>query len=103
MRRMTNSALLVIAALWLSGCVGVGFNSSVSERPVAQAAAPRIALKAYPPAEQSQLADEIALAPVMDIWPDYVADYGMLRRAVCAAEGWRQPACRAIRRSEGQS
>jgi hypothetical protein len=64
---------------------------------------PRIALKVYPPAEQAGLADEIARAAAVDIWPDYITDYGMLRRAVCAAEGWRQPACRAIRRSEGQS
>jgi hypothetical protein len=81
----------------------MAFDEAFSDRPVTLAAAPRIELKAYPPAEQAGLAYEITRATAMDIWPDYITDYGLLRRAVCAAEGWRQPACRAIRRSEGQS
>jgi hypothetical protein len=57
----------------------------------------RIPLKTYPADEQARVADEIEAAPEGARWPQWIGDYGGLRRAICAAEGWRQPVCQTIR------
>jgi hypothetical protein len=69
----------------------------------APAAAARVPLVVYSASQNRQLADEVERATAADIWPDYMADYGRTRRAICAAEGWRQAACRQIRRAGGGS
>jgi hypothetical protein len=67
-----------------------------SEPPSPTVEAPRVPLIVYSRAFQSALADAFeGTAPGSPVRVA-IKDYGQLRRAVCAAEGWRQPACRAI-------
>jgi hypothetical protein len=94
-----RQVLILPALLWLSACVGVA-----SERPQpVPGEAPRVSLKVYPPALQTRVADELTALPEGSALAGLVIDYGQLRRAVCAAEGWKQPACRIIRQAEGKS
>jgi hypothetical protein len=73
--------------------LGGAQGASPARAPVAL---PRIPLQAYPAALQAQVAREIDGAVAGEAWPLFVTDYGRLRRAVCAAEGWRQPTCRRM-------
>jgi hypothetical protein len=59
----------------------------------------RIQLVDYPPTVQAKAADEIDGAPAQAVWPGMLADYGRTRRAICAAEGWKQPVCRRMRQT----
>ena len=92
-------ALPLIAALPLAGCVTAG--SRPSPAPAAPATQARIPLQVYTKEAQARLADEMDASVASDAWPGFVIQYGQLRRAVCAAEGWRQPACRAMRTAGG--
>ncbi len=65
------------------------------------ALAPRIQLVTYGAEQQAKLAGEVERAAPVDLWPDIVTDYGRLRRATCAAEGWKQQACQNIRQADG--
>lgn len=89
---------LSIAAILSTGC------AATASRPQAQAVPPaaRIPLVAYSAAQSAALAGEVERAGAVDIWPVFVADYGRTRRAICAAEGWKQQACLAIRRAGGK-
>lgn len=90
---------LPIAALLLSACVTA--HSDEPSKPAPAAA--RIPLVTYTPEQQAQVAKEIEDATVADVWPDMIADYGRTRRAICAAEGWKQTACQRIRRGKGNT
>jgi hypothetical protein len=59
--------------------------------------APRIALKVYSRAAQTGAATELRALPPGSALAGFIVDYGQLRRGVCAAEGWKQEACRTIR------
>jgi hypothetical protein len=89
---------LPIVALLPSACM------TARSEPPASAPAPaarRIPLISYTPAQQAQVAVEIEQATAVDLWPDLIADYGRTRRAICAAEGWKQPVCQRIRAGKG--
>lgn len=92
---------LAIVALSLSACVTA---HSEPAAPAAVRPAPtavRIPLVTYTRTQQAQLADEIERSTIVDLWPDMITDYGRTRRAICAAEGWKQPACRLIQSRQG--
>jgi hypothetical protein len=55
-----------------------------------------VPLIGYAPATQRQAADELRTLPPGSVIGRMIVDYGQLRRAVCAAEGWQQRACRQI-------
>jgi len=91
---------ILVATLSLGGCA-----TASSDRPAASSvalprAAPvepaRVPLLDYAPALQAKAADELSTLPPASAIAGLVADYGQLRRAVCAAERWKQQACRRI-------
>lgn len=87
----------LIVLLLLSACARVG---SDAPQPV-PVEAPRIPLKVYSKPFQAAVADELDALPAGSKVGDMIGDYGQTRRAVCAAEGWKQEACRIIRAARG--
>lgn len=69
------AAALVIATIFLSGCVRVGSDASPSVCPP---------IVEYSRAEQAQVADEIAELPENARIVDWLADYAVLRAQVRA-------------------
>jgi hypothetical protein len=95
---MKKPAILCLTAILTSGCV------TAASSPPAPAATPvvepaRVPLKLYSSQAQAGLADALGATAPGSPLRTFTADYGQLRRAVCAAEGWRQPACRQMRGS----
>jgi hypothetical protein len=84
---------ILLAALSLTGCATTGTDVPI---PVAIEGA-RVPLKSYPREVQMRLAEELQVAPAGSALARAVIDYGQLRRAVCAAEGYKQPACQRLK------
>ncbi len=79
---------LIPIVLWsLTGC------NTVNSSPIA---GPSIPLKSYPQPFQTQLAAELQSAAADSATAIAVTDYGQLRRAVCAARGWKGGPCPAM-------
>jgi hypothetical protein len=97
-RLWPKPALLCLIGLWLTGCATAGSDGVKTAAPQARpVAAPRLPLKTYSPEWQAGLADALEATPAGSPLRAATMDYGQLRRAVCAAEGWRQPACLEMR------
>jgi hypothetical protein len=77
----------------LTGCGTGGSDVSVP----ASVEPARIRLKAYPTDFEVALARDFEALPSGSAGRTAIRDYGQLRRAVCAAEGYRQPVCIAIK------
>jgi hypothetical protein len=92
-----KSMLILIGLLSLSACKTVG---SDAPQPV-PVEAPRILLKVYPRAVQAAVGTELKALPPGSASAGFIVDYGQLRRGVCAAEGWKQEACRMMRAGTG--
>jgi len=69
---------LAIATLFLSGCAGVGSDTSPSACPP---------VVAYSEAEQARVADEVAALPEGTVIVGWLADYAVLRDQARACAG----------------
>ena len=92
----------LVALLLLSACARVGSDTLRAPLPAplplsAPVEPARIPLKDYPATLQIRVADELKALPETSVVAGFIEDYGQLRRAVCAAETWKQPTCRRIR------
>ena len=98
MRLLSRLLIALATPLSLTAC------STVGSEPVAPhvVAPPRVMLVDYSRAIQTALAGEFLASPPGGAMRAAVVDYGQLRRAVCAAEGWRQIACKHIRNGGAQ-
>jgi hypothetical protein len=90
----------LVVLLLLTACARVASEPS-APLPIAAPVEPaRIPLQDYAAPLQSRVADELTALPEGSALAVFVEDYGQLRRAVCVAEGWKQPACRRIRAAQ---
>lgn len=89
--------IVLLTATWLTGCATAGSERPPSPPPVQRA---RVPVRDYTPDFQRQAAEALGQLPAGSPLRPMIADYGQLRRAVCATQGTpKSPACRRI---EGQ-
>jgi uncharacterized lipoprotein YbaY len=97
MRHMISLA----AVLLMTACAREASERPAAPLPIAAPVqAARVPLKDYPPEKQTRVADELQALPEGSVLAQFIQDYGQLRRAVCAAEGWKQPTCRRIQAAD---
>ncbi|WP_372921471.1 hypothetical protein [Roseovarius sp.] len=73
---------LVIVALLLSGCAGVGSDTPPSACPP---------VVEYGPAEQARVAEEVVALPEGAVIVEWLADYAVLRDQTRACQPFRTP------------